>query len=177
MELMRKTIEEKNKIIHELSIQSSSSASSSGMNSMVVAVHSPGSQAMSLTSSDLTSSTETITSEVSNLTTELFQSRNHFEIILPHSYGPRTYSCRYSNCKTGHNFEWKKGNNQDHKLILAGYLHHHQHQFFIQRIQTVLMISWILVILVFQILKLEVSIRRNIRTGIPALTPKKIFLT
>ena len=81
MELMRKTIEEKNKIIHELSIQSSSSASSSGMNSgMVVAVHSPGSQAMSLTSSDLTSSTETITSEVSNLTTELFQSRNHFEI-------------------------------------------------------------------------------------------------
>ena len=80
MELMRKTIEEKNKIIHELSIQSSSSASSSGMN--LVAVHSPGSQAMSLTSSDLTSSTETITSEVSNLTTELFQSRNHFEIDL-----------------------------------------------------------------------------------------------
>ena len=78
MELMRKTIEEKNKIIHELSIQSSSSAS--GMN--LVAVHSPGSQAMSLTSSDLTSSTETITSEVSNLTTELFQSRNHFKIDL-----------------------------------------------------------------------------------------------
>lgn len=64
-------MKKKNKIIHELSIQSSSSAS--GMN--LVAVHSPGSQAMSLTSSDLTSSTETITSEVSNLTTELFQSR------------------------------------------------------------------------------------------------------
>ena len=80
MELMRKTIEEKNKIIHELSIQSSSSASSSGMN--LVAVHSPGSQAMSLTSSDLTSSTETITSEVSNLTNELFQSRNHSQIEI-----------------------------------------------------------------------------------------------
>ena len=106
MELMRKTIEEKNKIIHELSIQSSSSASSSEMNSgMVVAVHSPGSQAMSLTSSDLTSSTETITSEVSNLTTELFQSRNHFEIILPDSYKPRTYRYRYYNCSTEHNFE------------------------------------------------------------------------
>ena len=87
MELMRKTIEEKNKIIHELSIQSSSSASSSGMN--LVAVHSPGSQAMSLTSSDLTSSTETITSEVSNLTNELFQSRNHFKIeILDRHFGP-----------------------------------------------------------------------------------------
>ena len=80
MELMRKTIEEKNKIIHELSIQSSSSASSSGMN--LVAVHSPGSQAMSLTSSDLTSSTETITSEVSNLTNELFQTRNHLQIAI-----------------------------------------------------------------------------------------------
>ena len=92
MELMRKTIEEKNKIIHELSIQSSSSASSSGMN--LVAVHSPGSQAMSLTSSDLTSSTETITSEVSNLTNELFQSRNHFKIkILDRHFGP---SCAIS---------------------------------------------------------------------------------
>ena len=95
MELMRKTIEEKNKIIHELSIQSSSSASSSGMN--LVAVHSPGSQAMSLTSSDLTSSTETITSEVSNLTNELFQSRNHFKIeILDRHFGP---SCAISVAK------------------------------------------------------------------------------
>ena len=95
MELMRKTIEEKNKIIHELSIQSSSSASSSGMN--LVAVPSPGSQAMSLTSSDLTSSTETITSEVSNLTNELFQSRNHFKIeFFDRHFGP---SCSISVAK------------------------------------------------------------------------------
>ena len=78
MELMRKTIEEKNKIIHELSIQGSSGMISGP--SVVQSVHSPGSQAMSMTSSDLTSSTETITSEVSNLTNELFQSRNHSKI-------------------------------------------------------------------------------------------------
>ena len=64
-----------------------------------------------------------------------------------------------------------------HSQILGVYSHHHQHQFFIQTIPIVLMILWILVILVFQIHKLEVLTRRNIRTGIPALTPKKIFLT
>ena len=72
---------------------------------------------------------------------------------------------------------WVYQGNMGHSQILGVYSHHHQHQFFIQTIRIVLMILWILVILVFQIHKLEVLTRRNIRTGIPALTPKKIFLT